>query len=196
MSARNWFVSAVKIAAQAFPLTSPLSQWLDEIETSRIVGRLDRLEDPLSNYGNRAKDLTKILYSLIQAQPQDIPSSHLDWDCQLEPLKKEMRHFEAAGFLTGAHSIGSGGEFSHGFRLSPGFMVLLTVLHGDRAEISKLVETIENTKTDLRGVKLRETINLPITAIDAFFTKYEEQGQGFKSKEVGSSTYIPKDRVG
>jgi hypothetical protein len=190
MSAKDWFVPAVKIAAQVLPPTAMLSQWLDEIQTKGIVARLDRLEDPLANYGPKAKELTNILYAFIQSQPQDIPSTHLDWDKTLEPFKREMRRFEAADFLAGSHSFG--GEFSHGFRLNPGFVCLLAVLCADRAEISKLSEAIENAQSHLDGVTLRTSINLPLTVIDAFFTKYSEEGQGLKSETIGSSIYIPK----
>jgi hypothetical protein len=194
MSIQNWFVPAVKIAAQALPGTAALSQWLDEIATSRIVKRLDRLEDPLTKYGPppRIKKLTAELYSLLQKQSQDVPTTHLDWARELDDFKKEMRRLEADGLLDGSHRLGPGGEFGAGFRLSRSFIVLLTVLHGNRTEISKLVEAIETARTQFDGKQLRQQINLPLTVIDTFFTKYAEQGQGFKSEQVGASIYIPK----
>lgn len=194
MSIKNWFVPAVKIAAQAFPGTAALSQWLDEIATSRIVERLDRLEDPLTKYGPppRIKMLTAELYSLLQKQSQDVPTTHLDWARELDDFKKEMRHLEADGLLDGSHHLGPGGEFGGGFRLSRRFIVLLAVLHGNRTEISKLIETIETARMQLDGKQLRQKINLPLTVIDTFFTKYAEQGQAFKSEQVGASIYIPK----
>ncbi|HEY4257967.1 MAG TPA: hypothetical protein VGM66_12195 [Candidatus Udaeobacter sp.] len=60
MSIKNWFVPAVKIAAQALPGTAALSQWLDEIATSRIVERLDRLEDPLTKYSGPSKTVSPL----------------------------------------------------------------------------------------------------------------------------------------
>jgi hypothetical protein len=194
MSIKNWFVPAVKIAAQALPGTAALSQWLDEIATSRIVERLDRLEDPLTKYGPspRVKKLTGEFYSLLEKQSQDVPTTHLDWTPQFDDFKKEMRHLEADGLLYGSHHLGPAGEFGAGFRLSRGFIVLLTVLHGNRTEISKLVETIETAGTQLDGKQLLQQISLPLTVIDTFFTKYAEQGQGFKSEQVGASIYIPK----
>lgn len=194
MSIKNWFVPAVKIAAQALPGTAALSQWLDEIATSRIVERLDRLEDPLTKYGPRPriKKLTAELYSQLQKQSQDVPTTHLDWARQLDDFKKEMRHLEADGLLDGSHHLGPGGEFGVGFRLSRSFIVLLAVLHGDRSEMGRLVEAIETAQTQLDGKQLRQKINLPLTVIDTLFTKYAEQGQGFKSAEIGSSIYIPK----
>ncbi|HEY3930127.1 MAG TPA: hypothetical protein VGL89_17275, partial [Candidatus Koribacter sp.] len=115
MSIRNWFVPAIKIAAQVLPATAALSQWLDEIATSRIVERLDHLEDPLTKYGirPRIKKLTIELYSLLQKQSQDVPTTHFDWVPQLDEFKKEMRHLEAD---EGSHRVGPGGEFGVGFR--------------------------------------------------------------------------------
>jgi hypothetical protein len=191
VSSKDRFVSAVKIAAQVLPVTSALAQWISEIETSKIVGRLDRLEDPLAKYGDRINELTKELYSFVEKQPQDVPSTHLDWKPQLESFKKEILYLEADGLLTGSHRLESGGEFGMGFRLFPGFIALLAVLHADRTEINKLVETIEDARTALNGKELRQTINLPLAVIDAFFTKYSEQGQGLKPGERGTSIYIP-----
>lgn len=132
------------------------------------------------------------MYSLLQKQSQDVPTTHLDWARQLDDFKKEMRHLEADGWLDGSHHMGPGGEFGVGFRLSRSFIVLLAVLQENRTEISKLVEAIETARTQLDGGQLRQTINLPLTVIDTFFTKYAERGRGFTSEEVGASIYIPK----
>ncbi len=136
-----------------------------------------------------------MLYSLVQAQPQELPATtHLDWNPILTPFLKELRSFAAADFLTGSHTIGPGGEFGAGFRLKPAFIVKLAVLHDDRTEISKLTEALDHATNQLVGSELRKSINLPITVIDAFFTDYEQRGQGYKSGQIGESVYIPKAR--
>lgn len=194
MSAAKKFVSAVKIAAQIFLPTQILAQWLSEIETAQIVERLDRLEDPLANYGPQAKQLSKLLYSLVQAQSQELPATtHLDWTPKLEPFIKELRAFEAAGLLTGSHAMGRGGEFVRGgFRLSPPFIVYLAVLYDDRAKIAKLVEILDDAKGHLIGKEVQKSVMLPLTVIDAFFSDYAKRGQGHKSGNVGESLYMPK----
>ena len=184
------FVSAVKIAAQLLPVTSALAQWLSEIETSRMIERLDRLEDPLTKYGPRAKDLSQILYSLIQAQAQDVPTTHVDWSSTLAPLIKDLRYFEADGLVAGSHAITE--EFKAGLRLNPGFIVYLALLYGDREATEKLVQLLNDAKEPIDGIALKKSINLPLTVIDAFFREYENRGQGFKSKTIGTSTYLPK----
>jgi hypothetical protein len=190
MGFSRYFLSAVRIAAQLLPVTSALARWLSEIETSRLVERLDRLDDPLIKYGLGAKNLSQILYSLVQSQPQDIPTTHVDWTPELAPLIKELRHFEADGLITGSHAVT--GEFKAGLRLNRGFIVYLALIHRERRECEKLVQLLENAKGPLNGRDLKKSINLPLTVIDAFFQEYENMGQGFKSKEIGSSTYIPK----
>jgi hypothetical protein len=182
------FVAAVKVAAQLLPVTSALAQWLNEIETSRIIERLDQLEDPLTNYGPGAKELSQILYSLIQAQ--HVPTIHLDWSSKLAPLIKELRYFEADGLVTGSHAIT--GEFEAGLRLNSGFIVYLALLYGKREEIERLVDLLNDAKEPLDGIEVEKSINLPLTVIDSFFREYENQGQGFKSKTIGTSTYLPK----
>jgi hypothetical protein len=184
------FVSAVKIAAQLLPVTSALAQSLSEIETSRMIERLDRLEDPLVKYGPQAKELSQILFALIQAQAQDVPTTHLDWSSKLAPLIKELRHFEADELVTGSHAIT--GEFQGGLRVNPGFAVYLALLHGDREATEKLVQLLNDAKEPVDGIALKKSINLPLTVIDASFQEYENRGQGFKSKTIGTSTYLPK----
>src|SRR6266498_447748 len=180
------FVSAVKIAAQAFGPAAMAAQWLDEIETGRIKERLDRLEDPLAKYGPKAKQLTAILYSLIQAQPQDVPSTHIDWTSELGPFIRELRQFEADGLLSGSHTITDAG-FTHGFRLiNSSFIIYLAVLHDDPDKIAKLVGNLDDAKSQLIGTVVKQSIDLPLLVIDAFFKKYEEQGHGFKSREIGT----------
>jgi hypothetical protein len=190
-SDKKRFVAAVKIAAQLLPVTSALAQWLSEIEASNVDERLAKLENPLSKYGDRIGDLTKELYSMLEQQPQDIATTHLDWSTRLEPFKKELRHLEAEGLLTGSHCLGPGGEFGAGLRLNHGLIVLLALHHGDHDAVSSLTEAIETTQIQLNGKKIREQINLPLTVIDAFFSGYAGRGQGLKSREIGASAYIP-----
>jgi hypothetical protein len=82
LSAKNWFVSAVKIAAQGFSPTAMLSQWLDETQTAKIVAGLDRLEDPLGNYGPKAKELAAELYSRSIPAPASSNSESKSYDMQ------------------------------------------------------------------------------------------------------------------
>ncbi len=193
MSFAEKFVSAVKIAAQTLPLTAALSQWLDEIDSGRIKARLNQLEDPLANYGPQAKQLTKILYSLIKSQQQDHPTTHIDWVPELNPFIKEIRRFEASGFLTGSHAMGREGEFTGGFRLNnPAFIVLLALTHDDPEENARLFEILDNAKDHLSGFHLRKSLNLPLVVINAYFSIYAARGQGLKSGEIGSSIYSPK----
>ena len=186
------FVSAVKIAAQLLPVTSALAQWLGEIETSRLVDRLDRLEDPLTKYGPRAKELSQVLYSLVELQPQDIPTTHLDWTPELAPFIKELRYVESDGLISGSHTVSR--EFEAGLRMNPGFIVYLALICGSRRECEKLVQLIEDAKQPLNGRNLAKLIELPLTVIDTFFRQYENMGQGYKSQQIGSSTYIPKQQ--
>lgn len=195
MSTADKFVSVVKIAAQSLPVTAALSQLLDEIDSGKIKARLARLEDPLANHGPRAKELTKALYWLIQAQPQDHPSDHIDWSPELEPFIKELRHFESCGFLTGSHAMGPGGVFKVGFRLNnAAFIILLALTFDDPQENARLAEIVDGTKTPLNAVELRKSVHLPLLVIDAYFDSYAERGQGHKSGEVGRSVYLPMGR--
>jgi len=195
MTASKKFVSAVKIAAQLVPVTSALAQWLNEIETAQIVDRLDRLEDPLTNHGPQAKQLSKLLYSLVQAQSQDLPATtHIDWTPGLKPFIKELRSFEAAGFVMGSHRIGAV-DFTEGLRLSPAFIVYLAVLYDDRAKIARLIEMLDDAKEQLIGKEVRKSVDLPLTVIDAFFANYANRGQGYKSGLIGESIYIPKPPI-
>ena len=173
----------MKVAAQLLPLTSALAQWLNEIETSRLFERLDRLENPLAKYGARARELSQLLYSLVELQPQDIPMTHLDWNPELAPLIKELRLLEADELISGSHTVT--GEFEVGLRINSGFIVYLALINGKQRECEKLVELLEEGKEPLDGQHLKKSINLPITVIDAFFQEYENMGQGFKSKEIG-----------
>jgi hypothetical protein len=195
VSLSDKFVSAVKIAAQSLPVTAALSQWLDEIDAGKIKARLARLEDPLANHGPRAKELTKVLYSLIQAQPQNHPTDHFDRVPQLEPFIKELRHFEACGFLTGSHAMGPGGVFAAGFRFNNApFIILLALTFDDPEENARLAEIIDGTETPLDGVELRKSVNLPLLVIDAYFDGYAARGQGNKSEENGKPVYLPNAR--
>jgi hypothetical protein len=186
------FVAAVKVAAQLLPVTSALAQWLSEIETSRMVERLERLEDPLARYGPRVHELSQTLYSLIRGQQQDVPTTHLDWTPELKPFIKELRHLEADGLLVGSHALGLGGEFRAGFRLNPGFIVYLALLHAESEESEKLIQILDDAKHPLNGVDVKKSVNLPLTVIDSYFEEYENRGQGFKSNTIGSSLYLPK----
>jgi hypothetical protein len=162
--------------------------------------RLEQLEkrlpehvgEPLAKYGVRAKELSAILYSLIQKQPQDVPTIRLDWNSALEPFRKELRHFEADKLLSGSHAIGVGGEFKNGFRLNRGFIVYLALVHDNHEMIAKLTKTLDEATRPLKGVEVRKTIKLPLTVIDAFFDDYAIRGQGDKSRTVGNSLYMPK----
>ncbi len=151
-----------------------------------------RLGEPLAKYGGQAKELSAVLYSLVQTQPQDVPTTHLDWDSRLEPFKKELRHMEADGLLRGSHAMGPGGEFKAGLRLNRGFVVYLALLHDMSQLIERLATAIDEATVQLNGRELQKSIELPLTVIDSFFDDYVSRGQGFKSQETGSSLYIPK----
>lgn len=147
---------------------------------------------PIRQSSSERKELEKLLYSLIKAQPQDHPTTHIDFAPSLKPFIKELRRHEAAGAITGSHTIGADGEFSAGLRLKSSFLVELARLNEDPNTLAKLEELIESAKEPLNGIELRKSVRLPLTIIDAFFNEYEAQGQGLKSREIGSSLYIPK----
>ena len=109
---------------------------------------------------------------------------------ELAPFIKELRYFEADGLISGSHTVT--GEFKAGLRLNPGFVVYLALISADHPTCEKLVQLIEDAKHPLNGRDLTKSTNLPLTVVDAFFRHYENMGQGFKSKEIGSSTYLPK----
>lgn len=187
---RDYFSSILKIAAQAFPLTAALAQWLSEIEAAEVDARLSRLEDPLAKYGPGARELCRILYSLIRAQPQDVATNHLDWTGELQPFLKEMRHFEADGLLKGSHTVG-GPAFAHGFRLGSAFTVYLATLHEEPTKLGAIAEQIENATQQLNGFTLQQSTGVPLMVINALFADYAARGQGVKSETIGSSIYIP-----
>lgn len=146
---------------------------------------------PLAKYGTETEALTKLLYSLIKEQPQNQPpTNHFDWTPKLEPFTGELRALEADSLLDGSHTINK--EFSHGFRLNHSLIVDLAVLHDDAKQLAKLEELLDNAKEQLLASDIKKSVNLPITVIDAFFSMYERQGHGHKSKEIGVSRYIPK----
>jgi hypothetical protein len=188
----NKFISAVKIAAQAFPPFAPmLAQWISELESVTINERLNRLEDPLAKYGPRAKELVRVLYRLIQAQKY--PTTRLDITPELKPFVRELNYFEADGLLIGSHTID--GDYKEGLRLTnAAFIVYLAVLNEDEAKITKISEIMDEVTKPLNGAKIGKSIDLPLIVINAFFKKYEEMGQGLVSNEVGSSVYSPYSR--
>jgi hypothetical protein len=146
---------------------------------------------PLAQYGPKAEELAGILYSLLKDQPQNQPpTNHLDWTPQLQPFIKELRHFEAEALVQGSHTVGQ--EFSGGLRLNHSFIVDLASRFDDAKELAKLEELLDNAKDQVTVTDVQKTVKLPITVIDAFFSMYERQGQGHKSKEIGISRYIPK----
>jgi hypothetical protein len=188
------FISAVKIAAQAFvplPLGPMLAQWISDLQSAPLNERLDRLEDPLAKYGPRAKDLARVLYRSIQIQEH--PTTHLDITPELKRFVRELNHFEADGLVTGLHAIN--GDYKEGLRLTnSAFIVYLAVLNETEAKIVKISEIMDEATTPLSGVEIRKSIDLPLTVINAFFRKYEEMGQGVTSNEVGGSSYTPHSR--
>jgi hypothetical protein len=187
---KDKFSAILKIAAQAFPVTAALAQWLSEIE-GEVDARLARLEDPLAKYGPGARELCRILYSLVRAQPQDVATNHLDWTAALHPFVKEMRHFEADGLLAGSHRIGTAGAFAQGFRLGPAFTVYLATLHEDPTKLGAIAGKIESATEQIDGFALQQSTGVPLTVINALFTEYAARGQGVKSQTIGSSIYIP-----
>lgn len=190
MTASQEFVAAVRVAAQLLPITSALAQWLNEIETSRILERLEKLEDPLTRYGPKARELSKKLCALVESQPQDVPTTHVEYTADLAQFIKELRRFEADALVTGSHAMTE--EFAAGLRLTPGLVVYLALLYGNRESIEKLIDLLDHAKEPLDGIQVRKSINLPLTVINSFFQEYENRGQGFTSKTIGSSMYLPK----
>ncbi|HEV2047116.1 MAG TPA: hypothetical protein VGQ95_11020 [Chthoniobacterales bacterium] len=147
---------------------------------------------PLRHSSSQREELEETLYSLVKKQSQDHPTTHIEFAPALKPFIKELRRYEAAGAITGSHALGVDGEFAAGLRIKSAFLVELARLNEDPKEIAKLEEIIECAKGPLNGLELRKSVCLPLTVIDAFFNEYEAQGQGLKSKEIGSSLYIPK----
>jgi hypothetical protein len=190
MSIGEKFVSAVKVAAQVTPLTAMMSQALDEIDSARVKARLDRLEDPLAQYGPRTKNLMTQLYSKVKAQ--GCATTRIEWDPVFAPFRKELRQLEAAGFLEGRHAVT--GEFAEGLRLSnPGFIIDLALLFDDPAKSAKLNEIIDGAKQRLSGRELAVAIGLPLTVINAFFQQYQRLGLGITSAAIGEFHYIPRE---
>lgn len=136
-------------------------------------------------------NVEKVLYTLVQAQPQDHPTTHIDFVPSLKPFIKELRRYEAAGSITGSHALGADGEFGAGLRLKSAFLVELARRNENPATIAKLEGLIESAEEPLNGIEVQKSVRLPLTVIDAFFNEYEAQGQGLKSREIGSSLYIP-----
>jgi hypothetical protein len=188
---KDKFSAVLKIAAQAFPLTGVLAQWLSEIEAAEIEARVAHLEDPLADYGPNARELCRVLYAMVKALPQDRVTNHVDWTPELQPFMKVLRHFDADRLVIGSHAMGSGGAFAAGFRITAPFAVYLATLHEDPATLAGVMARINDAVDSVSGFELQRSTGLPLMVVDALFADFERRGQGVTSKTIGASVYIP-----
>jgi hypothetical protein len=184
------FHPLAKILVTLIPGSSTLLQVVSEFEAAAVQKRLENLEDPLARFGPEIDSLCSRLYEEVRGI--DECTNLVPWNEVYAPHLKMLNRLEANGLIEGAPALFNRNAFERGIRLLPRFVVHLASYYGDAHLCAEMAEGMDQLETGITGDKIREQLPLPPMVIDAFFSIYEEEGQGMKSKTVGYSYYTPR----
>lgn len=184
------FHPLAKILVSMIPGSAPLLQVVSEFEAASVAKRLDKLEDPLARFGPDVDHLCPLLYAAVRRIER--VTNLVSWSDDFLPYLKLLNRLEAHGFVEGSPVLFNRNPFERGIRLSPRFVVHLATYYGDASLCAELADGMESLESGVTGQRIQEQVPLPLMVIDAFFSVYEGEGQGMKSKEPGSSYYIPR----
>ncbi len=171
------------------PGSAALLQVVNEFEAAAVARRLDKLEDPLARFGLDMDSLCSVFYAAVRSSEN--VTNRIPWNDDYSPYLKLLHRLEANSLIEGDPALFNRNPFERGIRLRPRFVIHLASYYGDARLCGEMADKMESLQTAATGHRIQEQLPLPLMVIDAFFSVYEEEGQGIKSKEIGSSYYVP-----
>lgn len=185
----NWLSTIVRMAGNSFPLSAPLVQLQAELDSEVMKQRLLKLEDPLSALHPDVRAIAPLLYDEIRRQG----SSAIEFSAEFyERFQRVLAILENQGCIAGRHALG--GKFAGGLRIAPRFMLYICAFAEDSRKMDQLLERVDKAATGrwIHGKPLAEELSLPLPVVNAVFEVFSDRGLGLRSREIGSSAYLPQ----
>lgn len=184
----EWFFKVVRVAGANFPGAASLVQLQAELDSSAMMSRLEKLEDPISNLHEDIPEVAKEIYKEMKT------SDSIDLDFSDEfytQYSRPLAALESAGLISKNGVLGS--RIPRGINLiDPSFIMYMCNLAEDAKKMQEIVEIVDRCEVDLwlNGDELKESVGLPKYVIRAVFEIYESKGYGIVSKTLGSCEYL------
>ena len=184
----DWFIKIVRIAGVNFPVAASLVQLQAEIDSSSMVARIEKLEDPVSNLHEDVKSISKIIYIKLRATE----FIHLELESSdYNNFSRAIAALNAAGYIHTHNAAGS--SIPIGISLSdPSYIMYLCKLFEESHKLEELIGLVDGCMAGewLDGTSIAGSIGLPVCVVDAVFRIYEAKGFGCVSPEVGDCRYL------
>lgn len=184
----DWFLKSVRIAGVNFPVAASFVQLQAEIDSAKIMSRIEMLEDPISYLHNDVPDLSKEIYKELITQ--DYPYIKLDEPVYIKH-SQALAILESKGLISKDMIIGS--AIPIGVQITdPSYIIYMCALFEDTIKMQHLFDIVDACEQGkwLDGKVIKEAIDLPLPIIQAVFDIYESNGLGACSKEISSSKYM------
>jgi hypothetical protein len=184
----NWFFKIVRIAGVNFPGAASLVQLQAELDSSSMISRLEKLEDPISYLHEDVPKVAKIIYDEMRKRD----SVNLDFPKEFYiENSRPLAALESAGLISKSGILGS--RIPIGINLiDPSFIMYMCNLVEDQNRMQEIVDIVDRCEVgiSLNGDELKESVGLPKYVIRAVFEIYESKGYGLVSKAIGSCRYL------
>lgn len=184
----DWFYSIVRIAGASFPVASSLVQLQAEIDSKKLLEKVARLEDPISNLHEDIPNVSRQIYKEIK----DSNSSKLYFnDDFYRQFSRALAVLESKSYIKGSHALGK--SYAAGINLiDPTYIMYLCAIEEDSSKMESLIKIVDDCEIGqwLDGNKIE--IDLPLPVIKAVFEIYESKGFGLCSKTINYCQYIGK----
>ena len=181
----DWLFSIVRIAGASFPGSASFVQLQGEIETKKILNRVQQLEDPISFLHEKAPEVSKRLYEKMKAEDSNLVEFEREF---YEQYSRPLAALESQGLIRGNHGLDN--SYSAGILfIDPSYIMYMCALCEDPTKMETLFKLVDECKP--RGfIDGKKTgIDLPLPAIEAVFQIFESKGYGLYDQTIGVSHY-------
>jgi hypothetical protein len=184
----GWFGKLVRIAGVNFPVAASLVQLQAEIDSDKMIKRIEKLEDPISYLHEDVPAVSKEIYQNLSLND----SINLKFDDEFyTKYSRPLAALEKKFYISMKRFLGS--RIPREINLiDPSYIMYMCSLSEDPNKMNKIVQIVDTCKVGewLDGENLKNEIGLPKCVIRAIFEIYEAQGYGILSKTIGICQYM------
>lgn len=184
----DWLFSLIRIAGVNFPVASSLVQWQAEISSKNLLGRVQKLEDPVSFLHEDIPELSQLIYQALRENESPV----LSFDDEFhDRYSRAFAALESQGYIKSTRCVGN----RHPVQIilcDASFIMYMCALIEDKTKMEKLFNLVNSCAVGLwlNGKKIKTEIDLPLPVIKAIFEIFESKNFGICSKEIGATMYL------
>ena len=163
----EWFLKVVRVAGVNFPGAASLVQLQAELDSSTMISRLEKLEDPISYLHEDVSEVAKSIYEGMKSS--DSVKLNFADEFYIQ-YSRPLAALESAGLISKNGVLGS--RIQRGINLiDPSFIMYMCNLAEDQRKMQEIIDIVNRCEVGiwLNGDELKESIGLPKYVIRAVF---------------------------